>query len=538
MTQPKSLSNQQIARAALVVLLGFLASGALGFVRVAIISQQFGAGAALDAFLAAQRIPEMIFVLVAGGALGSSFIPIFAEAREKDAQEAWRLASAVMTLSALAAAVLGILVVLLAQPLMSEVLLRDRPPNQQQLAAALMRIQMLTPCIFAVSGLVMGILQTHGMFVLPSLAISMNNIGIIFGALVLAPLLPPAEGVAQVGVNNVYGLAIGAVLSALLHLVVQLPGLIRLRAPLRPLFDWRIPGVLRVLRLMGPRVLGLAVVQINFVVNIILTSGMIEGSLVALTNAFTLMFTMLGIIAQSVGSAVFPTLSALYAANDLDGYKNRLANALRSVLFLAFPATAAAIVMGEPLVRIFEHGEWTPESTAATAWALAFYATGIAGFALLEVLSRAFYAIADTRTPVVIGIAAMVSNIILSLILVRIIGDPHSLARGAFAGLALANALTTLLEALLLWWLLRRRLGGGQDHFVVAGAWRAALAALVMGVALFLVVNGLPGINNWLLLLACGLVGGGVFFGVSWALGLDEARVVPLMILRRLRRSA
>jgi putative peptidoglycan lipid II flippase len=318
---------------------------------------------------------------------------------------------------------------------------------------------------------------------------------------------------------------------------VQIPGLIRLRAPLRPLANWRAPGVMRVLSLMGPRVLGLAVVQINFVVNIILTSGMVEGSLVALSNAFTLMFTMLGIIAQSVGSAVFPTLSALYAANDLDGYKNRLASAMRSVLFLAFPATAVAIVMGEPLVRIFERGAWTPESTAATAWALAFYATGIAGFALLEVLSRAFYAIADTWTPVVIGIAAMVSNIILSIIFSRILGDPNSLARGAFAGLALANALTTLLEALVLWWLLRRRIGGGQDHVVIAGAWRVALAALVMGVVLVIVVNALQGSNNWLVLLVCGVIGGGVFFGVSWLLGLDEARVVPLMILRRLRRS-
>ncbi len=535
MADTRALSNAQIIRAAGVVLVGFLASGVLGLVRTAVIGAQFGTSAALEAFIAAQRIPEIIFVLVAGGALGSSFIPIYARLREQSSAEAWRLASAVMTLAALAAAALAGVVALAAPWLVSSVLLRQSPPEAQALTVEMMRLMMVTPAIFAISGLVMGILQAHGLFLLPALAISMNNIGLIVGALVIAPALPPDPGLGQVGGANVYGLAYGAVLSALLHLAVQLPGLWRIRARLRLLPDWRAPGVLRVLALMGPRVLGLAVVQVNFVVNIILADRMVTGSLAALTYAFTLMFFALGVIGQSVGAAVFPTLSALAAANDMDGFKDRLARAMRGVLFLALPATVALIALGAPLVEaLYQRGEWTAEGTAATAWALAFYAVGIAGFALLEVLSRAFYALADTWTPVRVGIVTMLANIVLSLIFIQLIGEPGSLARGPFAGLALANALTTLLEALALWWLLRRRVGGVNDGYVLAGAARTGLAALAMGAALLLVVGALDSARA---ALAVGVVvGGAVFFGAAAALRLDEAVTVPRALLRRLRR--
>jgi putative peptidoglycan lipid II flippase len=538
MTQDGALSNQQIVRAALLVLFGFLASGVLGFVRVAIISQQFGTSATLDAFYAAQRIPEIIFTLVAGGALGSSFIPVYAKLREANSEQAWRLASAVMTLASSAAGLLGLFVAIFALPITEAFLLPGRDAETQALAATLTQMMMVTPFIFSISGLVMGILQSHGIFLLPSIAISMNNIGIIIGALLIAPAMG-GTGIAIIDGNNVYGLAWGAILSAVLHLLVQTPGLFQLKARLRPLPDWRMDGVMDVLRLMLPRVLGLAVVQINFVVNIILASNMVEGSLVALNTAFMLMFFALGIIGQSVGSAVFPTLSALVAKDDWDGYKNRLANAMRSVLFLSLPATVVFIILGEPIVSLFERGAWTRESTQATAWALAFYATGIAGFALLEVLSRAFYALSDTWTPVIVGVGAMVSNIVLSLILVNFIGEAGNLARGPFAGLALANASTTLIEAGVLWVWLRRRIGakgsteGIDDSRIWASVWRVAVASMVMGVIMWGITQ-LHIAEGILLALIGGAVGGVVFFGIGYALNIEEARLIPRTILRKI----
>jgi putative peptidoglycan lipid II flippase len=249
------------------------------------------------------------------------------------------------------------------------------------------------------------------------------------------------------------------------------------------------------------------------------------------------LFFALGVIGQSIGAAVFPSLSALAAEGNIEEFKNRLSRAMRGALFLACPATIGLIVLGSPIIRlVFQRGQWTLESTDGTAWALAFFAIGIAGHSLLEVLSRAFYSLSDTRTPVAIGVISMLSNIVLSVIFIRVIGDPNSLSRGAFGGLALANSLTTLLEALTLWLLLRRRIGSINDGFIVDGVWRAIVAALVMGGVLLLIMTALKDSGAFLITAVGIALGAGVFFVLSAALGISEARTVPRMILQRIRR--
>lgn len=538
MSQSNALDNREIIEKALIVLAGFVASGLLGLVRLAVVGAQFGTGAAYDAFAAAQQLPESVFVLVAGGALGSSFIPIYAKYRVIDQEAASRLASAVMTLAAVGAALLGLIVHAFAPQLVTLVLYRERSPQEQQLMIDMVRLMMLTPFIFSISGLLMGLLQSHAAFWLPAIAISMNNIGIIIGALFIAPLLPAHPDVGQVGDLNIMGLAYGAILSACLHLLVQLPGVIKLPTRLRPLLSPRIPGVIDVLRLMLPRVFGLAVVQINFHVNIILANTMVAGSVGAVRYAFMLTFFVLGIIAQSQGSAVFPTLAALKAEGDYDGFKDRLARAMRNVLCLSFPASTLLIVLGEPLVSVLQRGEWTSDSTAAVAWAMGFYAIGIGGFALLEVLSRAFYALEDSRTPAIAGGLAMLSNIALNLIFIQLIGDPDSLARGAFAGLALANALTTIIEALALWWLIRRRLAdhgterGLHDREILKSAAGSLLLSLLMAVALGLMTKALPAGGLMLALVGCAAAGL-IFFGGGYLFNLSEVRELLRPFLRR-----
>jgi len=521
----KALSNTQIVRAAMVVVGGFLASGILGLVRTAAFSATFGASESLDAFYAAQNIPEILFVLVAGGALGSSFIPVFARFLNGDDQAgAWRLASAVMSCVAVLATVLALIIGIFAPVLVPVVV--DFSPPMQALTIDLTRIMLVTVVIFSISGLLMGILNAQQVFTLPALALASNNLGQIFGALVIVPLLPAG--------SKIYGLALGAILGAVLHLIVQIPGLSKVGSRLVFLPDPRIPGVTEVLSLMLPRVLGLAVVQINFLVNLSLASGMTPGSYSALKIAWTLMFFALGVIAQSVGTAVFPSLSAFAATGDMDGFRDRLAGAMRGVLFLSFPATVGLILLGQVGISLLlQYGEWTPESTAATAWALGFFAVGIAGHSLLEVLSRAFYALSDTRTPVLIGVISMGVNIALSLILIRFIGDPTSLSRGSFAGLALANSLATLLEGVALWWILRRRIGGLKDRFVIGGAIRALAAAVGMGVVVWIIINVLGGYGGLITAVIGGLVGVIVFFVLAFIFGIDEARTMPRLLLRR-----
>ncbi len=530
-TQKNALNNRQVLRAAFIVLLGFLASGLLGLVRSAVFNATLGADSASDAFYAAQRIPETIFVLVAGGALGSSFIPVFNRFfAANDEEGAWRLASSVMTCAALIATLISILFIITAPTIVPTLLVPEDSPASQALTVELTQWLMITVVIFSISGLLMGILNARQLFLYPSIALSMNNIGQIFGALVLTRLFPPEKAV--------YGLVLGAILGSALHLIVQLPGLRGIGAKLRFLPDPRVKGTREVLFLMGPRVLGLAVVQLNFIVNVNLTSGMIHGSRSVFINAWNLMFFALGMIAQSMGTAVFPTLSALAAQGDMQGFKERLNVAMRNVLFLALPSTVGLIVLGQVLIGLlFERGAWTSEDTAGTAWAIMFLAIGIAGHSLLELLARAFYALSDTKTPVFIGVIAMAMNILLSIVFIRFIGDPNSLARGAFAGLGLANALTTLAEAGVLWILLRRRIGDLGDRMIVVESAKTLIASVGMGIVILLILPVLQTSSLWVQALVAGGIAAIVFFALAFILGVSSVRTVPQMILRRFRRS-
>lgn len=529
----RTLNNTQIFRAAFVVLLGFLGSGILGFVRTGTYNAAFGTSPEVEAFYAAQRIPELLFVVVAGGALGSAFIPVFTRYLKPELQDhAWQLASTVMTLSFVSAGLLALVIALFAPVIVPTILTPGWDSAQQALTVELTRILLMTTVIFTVSGLCMGILNAHQSFIFPALASIMYNIGQIFGAVVIARILTPYSLSGEASAVNVYGLAYGAIIGAGLHLLIQVPALFKIRARLRPMFKWRLEGVREVLTLMLPRVLGLSVVQINFVVNVAFASTMVTGSQTALTVSWFLMFFVLGVIAQSVGTAIFPTLSALAADRDMVNYKARLVTAMRSILFLAFPATAGLILLGEPLVSIYERGDWTRTATQATAWALSFFALGITGHSLLEVLSRAFYALSDTWTPVKVGIVAILANIALSIVFIQFVGEPDSLIRGRFAGLALANSLTTMVEALVLWWLLNRRIGDIGTADVLHTVSRSIFATIGMTVVILLLWGVLGDLPQLARLFVGAGVGVGVYFALAFLLRMDEVG----MIRRRLKR--
>ena len=524
----RALTDRQIARATGLVMLGFVASGMLGMVRQSAIGGAFGAGAKLDAFLAAQRVPETLFVLVAGGALGSAFIPVFARFLAADDDDgAQRLANGVLTLVIGAGLVLAGIAFVLAVPLVDYALMRDADAATQALTVELMRIMLMTVIIFGVSGLLMGILNAHHHFIAPAFAPSMYNVGLIFGALVLA------RG------DNIYGLAWGAVIGAGLHLGIQIPWILRLKFRYRPAMSLNIPGVREVLLLMGPRVLGLGIVQVNFWVNTALASGMMEGSVTALAVAFTLMFTVLGVLGQSVGTVVFPTLSTLSVQQDSDDFRRTLAGALRAVLFLSIPAGIGLAVAAKPVIALLlERGDWTSTDTAGTAWALALFSVGLAGHTVLEILVRAFYALHDTWTPVKVGMATMLLNIALSLVLIRVFGYPDStdFGRGPFGGLALAMSIATALESATLWIILRRRIGGIDDRRVLDGAARTLVASLIMAAAVAGFLRALPELHVVVQVAGAVGIGGIVFFGAALVLDVEEAEMVPRLVLRRLGR--
>ncbi len=514
-----AVSNQasasRIVRAAGIVMVATVIARLLGLGRQMIIGRLFGTTLAMDAFVAANRVPETLYLVVAGGALASAFIPVFTGLLTRgDRPGAWRLASQVGNLISLVVSLLSLLTVLLARPIVFHLLVPKMSFQGQLLTVELLQIMLISTVIFSVSGLLMGVLNAQQHFLLPALAPVLYNLGIIAGAVFLTPAM------------GIHGVAIGVVIGAALHLLVQLPGLRGQSARYTGGLGLDNPAVRQVARLMAPRVLGLAVTQVNFWVNTNLASAFGEGAVSALEYAMRVMMLPLGVVAQAVGIAAFPTFAELVAQGELETVRRTLASTLRGVLFLALPATVGLLVLRVPIIRLlFQRGEFTAESTTRVAWALAFFAVGLVGHAGLEIVVRAYYALHDTTTPVTVGSAAMALNVVLSIALSRAFDTAGWMPHG---GLALANSLATLIEVVALLWWLRGRLGGVEGGRVVRGLCQSSLAAVGMGAGLWF----------WLTLWPDGPVlwTGGIGIGLGALLYLGAAALLRMDELHLLRR--
>ncbi len=507
--------GRQVARAAGLVMALFVLSRLTGLARQVIIGALFGTSPDYDAYVAAFRLPDMLFQLVAGGALVSALLPTYTTVRTREGPErGWQLASEVTTLVLAALTVGAALMALLARPLVAHILVPDFTPAQQALTASLLRILLLSTVIFGLSGIAMSILNAHQHFFLPALAPVMYNVGIIGGAVVLGPRW------------GVYGLAWGVVAGAALHFGVQVPGLRRVGMRFRLLFSLSDPAVRNVLRLMGPRVLGLAAVQVNFLVNTILASGLPPGRLSALDYAFRIMLLPLGIFAQAVATAAFPTFAAQVAEGNVQGMRRTLMALLRNILFFTLPATVGLLILAQPLVVVLlQRRAFDATSTQLTVMALRAYAVGLCGHAVVEILARAFYSLHDTRTPVAIGLTAMGLNILLNVWWVRFWGH---------TGLALANSVATLLEGAALYAVLQRRLGGMETRALGGSLARQGLAAGGMALGLVGLLTLGRGWPAWLILTAGTGWGVLLYMGLALALGSEEARDILGMVRARL----
>jgi putative peptidoglycan lipid II flippase len=515
-------ATRQIARAAGTVMFAFALSQVAGLVRQILVTRAFGTGKAIDAFSAANAYPTIIFTLVAGGALASAFVPTFTTLLTKNERpSAWRLASAITNLVTLILLALSLLSAVFAPQIVRTILVPHFSPEQQSLTVDLMRILLITAIVFGVSGLLMGILNAHQRFLLPSLASSMYWFGMIFGLFFFVPSM------------GIFGLAWGAVLGSILHLCIQLPDLFRL--PDRhytPTLGLKDPAVREVALLMGPRLFSVAVLQVSNLVNTIIASGQPTGSLAAINYAFPIMTVPLVVIGSSIGTASLPTFSAQYARGELGEMRQSLTATLRGVLLLSIPATVGLIILRQPLITfLFQRGNFNTLSTEQVAWALLWYVAGLVFHAVLEILTRAFFAMHDTRTPVLVAAGAMGLNIVFSLAFsawfTRIGWMPHG-------GLALATSVAQAIETTTLFILLRKRLNGIKGEELTRGAGAAILGSLGMGAVLLL---WLPAVGSHSVALTTlgGVAIGGLTYGLVLAiLRVSEVRSIFQALQRRL----
>jgi len=450
--------GRSLAMTGLIVSSAFLVSRMLGWVRVVVIGYAFHPSQ-LDAFYTAFRLPDLVFQLVAAGALSSALIPIVAGlVATHRAPRAWRVVSTVANLMLGALLVLAV-VLFLAAPSVVRAITPGFDEAKMAQTVELTRIMLLSPVFLALGAIATSVLNAENRFAAAAFAPIVYNLAIIGGAIILGPVM------------GIEGLAVAVVLGSLGHLLVQLRPLARLGFRYDRRVDLADSEARTALKLMGPRAVGLGATQITFVVVTSLASLLPGHAITAYNVAFTLLQIPMGVIGIPLGVVVFPSLSREVAVGRTAEYVALLTRALRLVLYVMVPAAGLLAILRYPIVRVL-FPAFDPALVAATADALLFFLIGLAAHALIAVLARAFYARQDTKTPVYAALLAVVLNTSLAVVLVRPLG---------LNGLALAIALAAWAEALVLLALLARevRLLGLGDLGRVA--LESALATLVAG---------------------------------------------------------
>jgi putative peptidoglycan lipid II flippase len=457
-----------IARSSLIIATFFALDKVLGFLRQVLFNRQFSA-AERDVFFVSNNIPDLLSALISGGALGIALIPVLSQFLERDGRKAaWDLFARIVNLAFLVTAAFSLVVILLADPLVRYVIAPGfNDPQKWALVASLMRLDLGAILIFSISGLVMAGLQANQHFLLPAMAPGFYNLGQIFGITVLGPRF------------GIYGLAYGVILGALLHLSIQLPGLLRFGFRWAPAINLRHPGVQQVLRLMGPRVLTMLCLQSYFLARDRLASFFEEGAVSALNNGWFIQQVPETLIGTAIAIALLPSLAEHFVRGEASEFGQTVNRALRAMLALTVPIAALLAVSIRPLVQIafnFEAGE-----TELVVWATRAFLLGLTGHAWLEVAVRSFYAHQDARTPLLAAFLQAISYFLLAVILSRTVGH---------TGLALADTFTFTAQALLLLFLLNKRYPGALA--MRSTLLRALLGALAGGAVTYALLRFAP----------------------------------------------
>ena len=477
-------SRANVARNAGIVSLAVMASRVLGLVRDQVFAVLFGAGLQYDAFLTAFRIPNLLRDLFAEGALSAAFVTTFTQVQQiKGEQEAFRLSNRVATLLIIVLSLICIVgwiftpsIVYLLAPGFFDV------SGKAELTIQLTRIMIPFLLLIALAAKAMGILNARNNFAIPAIAPVFFNLGSILAGLFLGFLAGP-----YLGLSPIEGMAFGTLVGGFLQFAVQWPSLRRAGFRYRPMLSFTDPGVRQIIRLMGPAIIGAAAVQINVFVNTNFASEIIDPATGAIANgpvswlnyAFRFMQFPIGVFGVAIATATLPTLSRSTANPDYSEFRQTLAHSLALVFLLCIPSAVGLAVLGKPIVAlVFEHGKFTAFDTVQTANALAAYAIGLAGYGAIKVLSPAFYALNDARTPMVISLGSIAVNYLMNSLLVGPFGH---------VGLAFSTSAVALVNFLLLALFMRRRLGllGGRQLAITA--LKIALASAALAVVAWIV---------------------------------------------------
>jgi len=505
-------------------MVAMILSRIIGYVRDMVILARFGQNNLTDAYNAAFSIPDFLYYLLIGGALSSAFIPVFSSYIATDREEdGWRVASTIFNIIIIFM-IVGITLGIIFTPQLIYLLVPGFSPANMELTVTMTRIMFFQAFFMALNGISMGILNSYHNFLAPAVGSVMYNLGIIVVGLLLAPRF------------SIIGFSIGVVAGAAMNFGVQSPALLKLGLRYRPSIDLQHPGVRKIGTLIIPVLIGLSVTHFNLFVNQNLGSSLPEGMISALRTAQRIMQLPIGVFAIAIAMATFPTLTGQAARQEREEFKRTMSLGLRTIIFVTLPSAVGLIALKIPVVRLlFQQGNFTPENTSATAYALLFYSIGLFAYSALQHLNRVFYALQDTKTPVAVGIFTIIVNIALNFLLIRPLGH---------GGLALAYSLAGIINMLLLLYILKLRLGRLDGRKILFSFLQTLGISCLMGLAAYSVSTVLETyLDTGSKLVQLIQVGAGVSVGVivfvilALLLKMEEAEMAKAMLLRRFRRK-
>ena len=515
-----------VAKAGVIMMLSLLLSRVLGIVRDMIMAWKFGQGAETDAYVLSFQLPDLLFFLIAGGALSSAFIPVFSEflhtGRER---QAWKLFSVVVTVMSIAVTAFVVIAFIFAEPMM-RLFAPNAPAEQLPLIAQMSRILLPAQFAFFIGGIMFGTLYSRQVFSVPGLAPNIYNLGIIFGALVLSNFVVP----------GVMGMSWGALIGASIgNLVIPLFALRKLGADFRPSLDIKDEAVRKVFRLMLPVILGLSLPGVYAMIMRGFGTAYEAGIVTALDYSNKLMQAPLGVFGQSLAIAVFPALTQFFAQDRMDQYRLQLAATLRTVLYITLPISALMFVLSPQIVQLaFERGKFTHLDTLETADCLRMFSLGIFAWCLHPVLMRGFFSIQSTRTPIILG--TVTTALFVGLVLVL-----RETSLG-YRALPLASSIAATVMVVMLMLAIRRQAGGLDLESVALTFMRGSIAAVLAASAVY------GGLLLWpqeftsgtfplvFQVFGLGLLGAWMYYGLTRLMKMPETTTVN-RVLGRMSRS-
>lgn len=549
--------QEGILSAAFLMMLITLITKAVGFLRQFYFAHQFGASRELDMFIAANTFPEMIVNLLIMGSVNAALIPVLFESLEKQGEEkTHKLINGVLTVFSFALFILSLIAFIFGRQLIGWSIAMANPDSpftsaQVSEMVLLLRILLISPVILGFSNLITGVLHVHQRFVIPQLAPLLYNLGGLIGAIVLVPKL------------GVVGLAYGVIFGAILHLLIQLPLLKFLGIKLSVVFDLKDRYLGKIGKLMGPRVLGLAADQVRLFVDRIIALGLIAGSVSAYSFAESLKVIPVSVFGLTIAAAAFPVLSKDAASGKTESFIETFLKSVNEIVFLSVPVTFIFFVLRVPIVRLvlgMGSGKLSWEDTLLIAWVLLFFSIGLIAEALVSLIIKTFYALQDTKTPVIISICTIIFSIVTSILFTNLFSHFVDFQFSNFVqnplvildwlihrngdqlpsvgGIALSSSLTVTIEAIVLLTILSKKLGGfDKDKFIKPLLTKILIGVLSAGIMYFVysiwnnILNTSKTVNVALLTVSTSLAGGSIYVIFAYFFNCKEVEILEKLLV-------